>query len=72
MVGERIVIIGYGLQTLWLGAVLVMVVLQVVFYFVFQAIGYDSFFLSVTLVVSILVLFAVLISWRIMKKSVAR
>jgi hypothetical protein len=53
-------------------AVLVMVVLQVVFYFVFQAIGYDSFLLSVTLVVSILVLFAVLISWRIMKKSVAR
>jgi hypothetical protein len=49
-----------------------MVVLQVVFYFVFQAIGYDSFLLSVTLVVSILVLFAVLISWRIMKKSVAR
>jgi hypothetical protein len=51
--------------------ILVAVVLQVIFYFVFQAIGYDSFLLSVTLIASVLVGFAVLFAWRIMKKAVA-
>jgi hypothetical protein len=51
--------------------ILVAVVLQVIFYFVFQAIGYDSFLLSVTLITSVLVGFAVLFAWRIMKKAIA-
>jgi hypothetical protein len=51
--------------------ILVAVVLQVIFYFVFQAIGYDLFLLSVTLIASVLVGFAVLFAWRIMKNAVA-
>jgi len=46
------------------------VTLQVVFYFVFQLIGYDSFLLSVTLVASLLTGFAVLVVWRVLKKAV--
>jgi hypothetical protein len=45
--------------------------LQVIFYFVFQVIGYDLFLLSVTLIASVLVGFAVLFAWRIMKNAVA-
>ena len=48
----------------------VAVTLQVVFYFVFQLIGYDSFLLSVTLVASLLTGFAVLVAWRVLKKAV--
>ena len=50
--------------------ILVVVTLQVVFYFVFQLIGYDSFLLSVTLVASLLTGFAVLVVWRVLKKAV--
>ena len=48
----------------------VAVTLQVVFYFVFQLIGYDSFLLSVTLLASLLTGFAVLVVWRVLKKAV--
>ena len=48
----------------------VMVVLQVVFYFVFQIIGYNMFLLSVTLIVSVLVALAVLFVWKVLKKAV--
>ena len=48
--------------------VIVAVALQVIFYFVFQVIGYDSFWLSITLIASVLVFFAILISWRVLKK----
>ena len=50
--------------------ILVVVTLQVVFYFVFQLIGYDSFLLSVTLAASLLTGFAVLVVWRVLKKAV--
>ena len=48
--------------------VIVAVALQVIFYFVFQVIGYDSFWLSITLIASVLVFFAILISWRVLTK----
>ena len=49
--------------------VCVMVVLQVIFYYVFQIIGYDSFWLSVTLIASVLVFIVILFSWRAPKKK---
>jgi len=49
----------------------VMVALQVIFYFVFQIIGYDSFWLSITLIASVLVFVAILVSWRVLKKLAA-
>jgi hypothetical protein len=48
----------------------IVVVLQVVFYFVFQIIGYNSFLLSVTLIASVLVDLTVLFVWRILKKAI--
>ena len=48
----------------------VAVTLQVIFYFVFQLISYDSVLLSVTLVASLLAGFAVLVVWRALKKAV--
>ena len=50
--------------------ILVAVTLQVTFYFVFQLIGYDSFLLSLTLIASLLTGFAVLVVWRVLKKTV--
>jgi len=47
-----------------------MIVLQVIFYFVFQIIDYNSFLLSVTLILAVLVVLAVLFAWRIIKKAV--
>ena len=49
--------------------ILVAVTLQVIFYFVFQLIGYDSFLLSLTLLASLLTGFAVLVVWRVLKKA---
>jgi len=48
----------------------VMVVLQVIFYFVFQIISYDMFLLSITLIVSVVVALTVLFVWRVLKKAV--
>ena len=52
-------------------AVIVAVVLQVAFYFLFQEIGYNSFLLSITLIITLLAGFAVLLFWRWVKKSLA-
>jgi len=49
--------------------VCIMVASQVIFHFVFQIIGYDSFWLSTTLIASVLVFIAILVSWRVLKKS---
>jgi hypothetical protein len=51
-------------------AACVMVALQVIFYFIFRAIGYDSFWLSITLVGSALAFAAILILWQMLKKVV--
>lgn len=53
---------------LW--GICVVIVLQVIFYFVFQVIGYNSYLLSVTLIVSLLVAMLFLIGWEILKKAV--
>ncbi len=50
----------------------VMFVLQVIFHFVFQAIGYDSLLLSITLVASIIVVLTVLAVWQFLKKRVKK
>jgi len=50
--------------------VCIMVILQVVFYFIFQIIGYDSFWLSVTLIASVLVFIVLLVLWRVLRKAV--
>ena len=49
--------------------VLTMITLQLVFYFVFQNIGYDAYLLSLNLVAFILVFIVVLIIWRIIPKK---
>lgn len=49
-------------------AALVMIFLQAVFYFVFQTVGYDSYWLSITLVAFILVFVILIIAWRIVSK----
>lgn len=49
--------------------VIVAVALQVIFYFVFQMIGYDSYLLSITLIVSVVAVFLLLAGWRILKKQ---
>jgi len=50
--------------------VIVAVALQVIFYFVFQIIGYDSYMLSMTLIVSVTAGILLLIGWRILKRAV--
>jgi uncharacterized membrane protein len=50
--------------------VCIMVTLQVVFYFIFQIIGYDSFWFSVTLIASVLVFIVLLVLWRVLRKAV--
>ena len=50
--------------------VFVEVALQVVFYFVFQMIGYNSYLLSITLMVSLIIGILLLIGWRILKRVV--
>ena len=47
----------------------VMVALQLVFYVVFEVIGYDSFLLSATLIVSLLVAILFLIIWNLVKRG---
>jgi len=50
--------------------VIVAVALQVIFYFVFQVIGYDSYLLSMTLIVSVIIGIFLLIEWIILKRAV--
>ena len=49
--------------------VIVAVALQVIFYFVFQIIGYDSYLLSITLIVSVIIGVLLLFGWRALKKG---
>jgi uncharacterized membrane protein len=49
--------------------VIVAVALPVIFYFVFQIIGYDSYLLSITLLISVVAVFLLLAGWRILKNS---
>jgi hypothetical protein len=49
--------------------VLIAIVLQVVFYFVFQNIGYDTYWLSINLIAFILLLIVFIIAWRIITKK---
>ena len=50
-------------------AACVMVALSVVFYFVFEIIGYDSFLLSITLISSLIVAILFLVMWNMVKKK---
>jgi len=49
--------------------VIIAVVLQIIFYFVFQLIGRDSFLLSITLIASVIVGILLLIIWNGLKKA---
>lgn len=49
-------------------AALLMVFLSVIFYILFQNVGYDSFWLSITNIAAILVLGLIVVLWRILKK----
>jgi hypothetical protein len=49
--------------------IFVAIALQVVFYFVFQVIGYDSYLLSIALLVSLTVAVVFLVGWRILKRA---
>jgi len=49
--------------------VIIAVVLQVIFYFVFQLIRRDSFLLSITLIASVIVGILLLIIWNGLKKA---
>lgn len=49
--------------------VIIAVVLQVIFYFVFQLIGRDSFLLSITLIASVIIGILLLIIWNGLKKA---
>jgi len=50
--------------------VIVAVALQVVFYFVFQVIGYDSYLLSITLLMSVIVGILLLIGWNRLRRAI--
>jgi len=49
--------------------VFVAIVLQIVFFFVFQVIGYNSYLLSITLLASLVVAGLLLAGWRILKRA---
>jgi uncharacterized membrane protein len=48
----------------------VAIALQVIFYFIFQVIGYNSYLLSITLLVSLTVTVLLLVGWRILKRAI--
>ena len=49
--------------------VLLIIALQLIFYFIFQNVGYNSYWLSLTLIAFILILIIVIIIWRILPKK---
>lgn len=49
--------------------IFVAITLQVIFYFVFQFIGYDSHLLSITLIASFAIAVLVIFGWEILKRS---
>jgi len=48
---------------------LILIIFQVIFYFIFQNIGYDSYLLGVTLTACILVFIILRIVWRVATKK---
>jgi ABC-type bacteriocin/lantibiotic exporter with double-glycine peptidase domain len=52
--------------------VCIMVVLQLVFHFVFQLLGYDSLVLSITLVTSVVVFLIIFAVWQVLNKTVRK
>jgi uncharacterized membrane protein len=48
----------------------VAIALQVIFYFIFQLIGYNSYLLSIALLVSLTVAVLLLVGWRILKRAI--
>jgi hypothetical protein len=46
----------------------IMVASQLIFYFIFEIIGYDSYLLSITLIASLIVAIVFLVLWNIAKK----
>jgi hypothetical protein len=50
-------------------AACLMVALQVIFCFILQALDYDSFWLSITLIGSALAFVALVILWQLLKKA---
>jgi hypothetical protein len=50
-------------------AIVVMVAVSGVLYFVLQVTGYNSYLLSINLIALILVLIVILVMWRILKKT---
>ena len=48
----------------------VMVALQLVFYVVFEVIGYDSYLLSITLIASLVVAIVFLVFWNVAKRAI--
>ena len=47
----------------------VAIALQVIFYFIFRVIGYNSYLLSITILVSLIVAVLLLVRWRILKRA---
>jgi hypothetical protein len=50
---------------------IVAVAMQIIFYFIFQMIGYDSFLLSITLIALLVVAISLLAGWALLKRAVA-
>jgi hypothetical protein len=50
--------------------VIVAVTLQIIFYFVFQVIGYDSYLLSISLIISVIAVLMLLAEWMTLKKAI--
>ena len=48
---------------------LILIIFQVIFYFIFQNIGYDSYLLGVTLTACILIFIILRIVWRVATKK---
>ncbi len=48
----------------------VMVALQLVFYVVFEVIGYDSHLLSITLIASLVVAIVFMVLWNVAKRAI--
>ena len=51
--------------------VVVIIILQVVFFFILQNIGYDSYLLNISLISFILIFIILIISWRFLIKRLS-
>jgi uncharacterized membrane protein len=70
MNGERLRVSVAAVLKLAVWAVCVAVALQVIFYFVFQMIGYNSYLLSLTLIGSVIAAILLLIGWSMLKRAI--